>query len=82
MERIGIYDARMRLSELVDRVEAGEEIVLTRRGRPVVRMVRAAEDARLKARAQAARRIHALRRRMKLRISWAEVKRAIAKGRT
>jgi prevent-host-death family protein len=82
MERIGIYDARLRLSELVDRVEAGEEVVLTRRGRPVVRMVRAAEDARLKARAQAVRRIHALRRRMKLRISWAEVKRAIAKGRT
>jgi len=81
MKRIGIYDARSRLSELVDRVEAGEEVVLTRRGRPVVRMVRAADDARARARADAVKRIHALRKRMKLRISWAEVKRAIAKGR-
>ncbi len=81
MERIGIYDARSRLSELVDRVEAGEEVVLTRRGRPVVRMVRTGEDARSRARARAVKRIHALRRRMKLRISRAEVRRAIAKGR-
>jgi prevent-host-death family protein len=81
VERIGIYDARARLSELVDRVEAGEEIVLTRRGRPVARMLRAAEDARVKARAEAVKRIHALRKRMKLRISRAEVRRAIAKGR-
>ena len=41
MEKIGIYDARARLSELIERVEAGEEVVLTRRGRPVVRMVAA-----------------------------------------
>jgi len=81
MERIGIYDARSRLSELVDRVEAGEEVILTRRGQPVVRMVRAREDARSKARAEAVKRIHALRKRMNLRISRAEVRRAIAKGR-
>ena len=81
MERVGIYDARARLSELVEKVEAGEEVVLTRRGQPVVRMVPAREDVRAKARAQAARRIHELRRRMKLRISREEVRRAIAKGR-
>ncbi|MBI2753855.1 MAG: type II toxin-antitoxin system prevent-host-death family antitoxin [Betaproteobacteria bacterium] len=41
MERIGIYDARSRLWELVGRVESGEEVVLTRRGRPVARRRRA-----------------------------------------
>ena len=41
MEKIGICDARARLSELVARVEAGEEVLLTRHGRPVVRMVAA-----------------------------------------
>ena len=81
MERVGIYDARARLSELVEKVESGEEVVLTRRGQPVVRMVRASEDGRAKARAQAARRIEQLRKRMKLRISRQEVRRAIAKGR-
>ena len=39
--RIGASEARMRLSALLDRVEAGEEIVITRRGRPVARLVSA-----------------------------------------
>lgn len=81
MERIGIYDARSRLSELVGRVEAGEEVVLTRRGRAVARLVRAEEETRSKARTKAVRRIRALRERMNLRISRAETRRAIAKGR-
>ena len=81
MERIGIYDARLRLSELVERVEAGEEVILTRRGRPVVRMTRAMENARAEARAAAAKRIRALSKRMNLQISRAEIRRAIAKGR-
>ena len=81
MERIGIYDARSRLSELVERVEAGEEVILTRRGQPVVRMVRAEAEARNKTRADAVRRIRALRKRMNLRITQAEIRRAIVKGR-
>lgn len=81
MERIGICDARSRLSELVDRVEAGEEVILTRRGQAVVRMVRADEEMRGKVRAAAIARIRALRKRLNLRISRAEIRRAIAKGR-
>ena len=82
MERVGIYDARSRFSERVDKVEAGEEVVLTRRGRPVVRMVRAGPDIKARARADAVRRIHALRKRLKLSISRAEIRRAIGKGRS
>lgn len=81
MERIGIYDARSRLSELVERVEAGEEVILMRRGHPVVRMIRAGDKMRADARAAAVKRIRALRKRMNLRISRAEVRQAIAKGR-
>jgi prevent-host-death family protein len=36
---IGAYDAKTRLSELLDRVEKGEQIVITRRGKPVARLV-------------------------------------------
>jgi prevent-host-death family protein len=40
MERtFDLNDARHQLSRLVRLVEAGEEIVLTREGRPVARMV-------------------------------------------
>ena len=31
----------MRLSALLDRVEAGDEVVITRRGRPVARLISA-----------------------------------------
>lgn len=36
---IGAYDAKTRLSELLDRVEEGEQIVIARHGRPVARLV-------------------------------------------
>jgi len=37
--QFNISDARNRLSQLVDRAEAGEEIIIARRGRPAVRLV-------------------------------------------
>jgi prevent-host-death family protein len=36
---IGAYDAKTRLSELLDRVERGEQIVITRHGKPIARLV-------------------------------------------
>jgi prevent-host-death family protein len=38
MERINLADAKARLSEIVDRVEAGESIEIVRRGKPVARL--------------------------------------------
>jgi prevent-host-death family protein len=39
MDPINLYQARTKLSELVDRAAAGEEIVIARHGRPVARLV-------------------------------------------
>lgn len=39
METVNIHDAKTRLSNLIERVEAGEEIVIARAGRPVARLV-------------------------------------------
>lgn len=39
MHQIGTFEAKNRFSELLDEVEAGEEIVVTRRGKPVARIV-------------------------------------------
>jgi len=36
---IGAFEAKNKLSWLLDRVEQGEEIIITRHGRPVARMV-------------------------------------------
>lgn len=80
MERIGIYDARARLSELVERVQAGEEVILTKRGEPVARLV--AETSRgSRKRASTIKRIRALSRRLNLKVSRTEVRKAISRGR-
>ena len=39
MKYVGIRQARVRFPELVHRAEAGEEIVITRQGRAVARLV-------------------------------------------
>ena len=39
MLQIGAFQAKNTLGSLLDRVEAGEEIVITRHGRPVARLV-------------------------------------------
>ena len=42
MTNISVTEAKNRLSELIARVEAGAEITVTRRGKPVARLVAAA----------------------------------------
>lgn len=39
MNSYNLADAKARLSELVNRVEAGETVEITRRGKPVARIV-------------------------------------------
>ncbi len=36
---IGSYDAKTRLSELLERVQNGEEITITKHGNPVARLI-------------------------------------------
>lgn len=46
MTEIALYEAKAHLSALVERVEqAGEEIVITRRGRPAARLVPVDDDS-------------------------------------
>ena len=46
MDTIDLADAKARLSELVDRVEAGDSIDITRRGKPVARLTAVAKPRR------------------------------------
>jgi prevent-host-death family protein len=39
MDEVGAFEAKNRLGALLDRVERGEEIVITRRGKPVAKLV-------------------------------------------
>lgn len=51
MVEVGTYEAKARLSELLDKVEAGETVVITRHGRAVARLVAEPElrEARVRA---------------------------------
>ena len=46
MATYNIYDAKNNLSELVERAEKGEEIIIARRNVPAVRLVPAVEKPR------------------------------------
>ena len=82
MDEIGAFDAKNKLSALLDKVERGEEIVITRRGRPVAKLVpvKAGHD-REKAR-KAIRRIRELAKEMNLGpFDWQEWKKYRDEGR-
>lgn len=40
METVNIYDAKTRLSQLVDQAAAGKDVVVSRNGKPLVRITR------------------------------------------
>ena len=44
MKHVGIRQARQDLPDLIDRAEAGEEVIITRQGRPVAKLVAAPRD--------------------------------------
>jgi len=45
MKTVAVYEAKNRLSELLAAVEAGETVAITRRGRPVARLVGIEHDS-------------------------------------
>lgn len=60
-DHVGAYDAKTHLPRLLERVERGERITITRHGKPVARLVPIEEDDRASA-AAAVKRIKAARK--------------------
>ena len=46
MTRVGMHEAKTQLSKLVERAEAGEDIVIQRNGKVVARLVAVVEEPR------------------------------------
>ena len=57
---VGAYEAKTHLSELLERVEAGQEITITRHGASVARLVPVTKKATLEERSAAIERIQKL----------------------
>ncbi|MCU0832012.1 MAG: type II toxin-antitoxin system prevent-host-death family antitoxin [Rhizobiaceae bacterium] len=81
MPTYGTLEAKNRFSELIERAERGEEVVVTRHGKPVVRIsaVNALSDEKRKHAADAIEWIRA--NRPKTGISIEEIKEMINEGR-
>jgi prevent-host-death family protein len=46
MDSVNIYDAKTRLSQLVDTAAAGQDVVVSRNGKPLVRITRLEDSKR------------------------------------
>jgi prevent-host-death family protein len=76
MTEVGVFEAKNKLSELLDRVERGEQVVITRRGKPVAEIVRAKPVRDVKRAMEAAEGIRRLAKEMNLGpFDWEEWKR-------
>ncbi len=73
MISVGAFEAKTHLSALLDKVEAGEEIVITRHGQPVARLVKADIAERDDVDATIAR-LKALRVGTRLQADWKELR--------
>jgi prevent-host-death family protein len=75
MKEIGAFEAKNRLGTLLDWVEQGEEVVITRRGKAVARLVPEGSRFNREEAREAARRIRERAAKMKLGpFDWAEWK--------
>lgn len=57
---VGAYEAKTHLSELLEKVEAGEEITITKHGAPVAKLVPVKKEASPEERVAAIQRIQKL----------------------
>lgn len=74
MITVGAFEAKTKLSELLDRVERGEEVLITRHGQPVARLIRA-EEAKRRDMADILKKMEEVRERNTLGgISWKELR--------
>lgn len=80
--KVGAFEAKNKLSALIERAERGEEIVITRRGLPVAKLVPFREIPDRERAREAARQLREQAKAMKLgRFDWEEWKKYRDEGR-
>jgi prevent-host-death family protein len=84
MKHVGIFKAKTHLSNLIDEVEKGREIVITRHGKPVAKLVPAGERLSPEAverRRKALKKLAEIGDRLNLKLTREEIKARIEEGR-
>lgn len=83
-KHVGIFDAKTNLSALVDEVEKGGSVVITRHGKPVAKLVPAQPELtkdQIAARLKALKEIRARANELKINATPEEIKSWINEGR-
>lgn len=86
MKTVGIFEAKTNLSSLLEEVERGHDVMITRRGKPVAKLVRAGGRPRftpeqVEKRRKALLELLELGRKLNLNLTREEIKKSIEEGR-
>ena len=87
MKHVGMFEAKTNLSSLVEEVERGKDVVITRHGKPVAKLVPVVKSARkftprqVEKRRQALIELLEIGRKLKLNLTREEIKQSIEEGR-
>ena len=84
MKRVGIFEAKTHLSRLIDEVEKSGEIVITRHGKAVAKLVRTDDPFtadRIAERRRALAELREIAKRLKVNATHEEIKAWISEGR-
>jgi prevent-host-death family protein len=81
MKTVGAFEAKTHLSQLLDEVEKGETITITRRGVPVARLAPLSGKALRRTPAEAVDALLAFQERTKLSLGGMTIREAIEEGR-
>jgi prevent-host-death family protein len=91
MKRVGIFEAKTNLSRLIEQVEKGQDVTITRNGKPVAQLVPVTQEPRrdaaeftpqkIERRQQALKRLREIANELKINPTQAEIKSWINEGR-
>ena len=84
MKHVGMFEAKTNLSALVEEVEKGGQVVITRHGKPVAKLVRATPELtpeEIEERRKAIEGLRALSRKINIKATPEEIKSWINEGR-
>jgi prevent-host-death family protein len=86
MKTVGIFEAKTNLSRLLEEVERGRDVMITRRGKPVAKLVRAGgrhqfTPEQVEKRRKALLELLELGRKLNLNLTREEIRKSIEEGR-
>jgi len=84
MKHVGIFEAKTNLSRLIEQVEKGQQVMITRNGKPVAKLVRVRSEPtpeEVERRREALKRLREIANELKINATQEEIKAWINEGR-